>query len=201
MLITFDFPFIWVFLGFFVCLFLKRGKKTLFYKWYHVPQMSYEDSIWEKYLLNAECKQGGEKDRDQALFIAYIQVIWAKYCDCLSPLAVQGLRLGSLNWAVHTGLKRNIMTFVCLSKAPSLGCLIRPQDSQATPNTSQGLVFATEVKHMAQPMPRAVYLPPKSQLGMILAVMVSASFLGIGWKSWSSPRLQDHWSHNNSWTA
>jgi len=71
------------------------------------------------------------------------------------------------------------MTFIYLSKTPFFGCLIRPQDSQDTPN-SQGLLFATEVKRMAQPMPRAACLTPKSRLGMILAVMVSASFLAIG---------------------
>lgn len=58
MLITFYFPLVWVF-RIFVCLFvcvLKREKKNLFHKWRHVPQMSYEDSILEKCLLNAECK-------------------------------------------------------------------------------------------------------------------------------------------------
>lgn len=51
----------------------------------------------ERNAFNAECRQGGKKERDQVLFIAYIQVIWANYCDYLPPLAVQGLRLGSLN--------------------------------------------------------------------------------------------------------
>lgn len=58
-----------------------------------------------------------------------------------------------------------------------------PQDSQATPNTSQGLLFAAEVKCMARPIPRAAYLPRKSHMGMILDVLVLASFLAIGWKS------------------
>lgn len=56
MLITFDFPLVWVFRIFFVCLCSDKGKKNLFHKWRHVPQMSYEDSILEKCLLNAECK-------------------------------------------------------------------------------------------------------------------------------------------------
>lgn len=172
-----------VFLRFFLCLFLKREKKNLFYKWYHVPQMSCEDLICEKCLLDAECKQGGKKERDQVLFITYIQVFWAKYCDYLSPLAVHGLTLASLNWAPTLLLNRNLMTFVYLSKTLFLGCLITPQDSPAVANTRQDLLFATEVKHMAQPMPRAACLPLKSCLGMMLAVMVPASFLGIGWES------------------
>lgn len=117
------------------------------------------------------------------LFVAYIQVIWAKHCYYLSPLTAQRLKLGSLNWAAHTALNTNIMTLVCPSKARFLGCLIWPQDSQATPNTSPGLLFAAEVKCVAQPMSRAACMPSKSQTSIILAVMVPASFLDIDCES------------------
>lgn len=90
------------------------------------------------------------------------------------------------------------MTFVCLNKAASSGCLIRPQDSQATANTSQGLLLATEVKHMAQTMLWDMCLPPQSGSNMILTVMVPAAFLGTGKENLS---LQAHWGRDKCWTA